>query len=301
VSRAAARATVRPTMAAPFLVAVLTLVAARAMSLDWPVADRVITGTFGEDRGDHFHNGIDIGGGAQDVRPVLPGELVFRWDEASDYSSLPRGLGTFVALRHGQGLVTLYAHLQNGSLGPPRTSYQPADRLGVIGETGDASGPHLHFAVFDEEAGSAVNPLLFLPPLAARQPPVIRRVFALVGERRLPLENGAVLPPGKVRILAEAFVLREDVSFAWPMAPARLSVSLDGREVSRISFDALQVAHGRSVLSGSELSHGQVYESDGALICAEVALSPGDSRLTVSVRNSSGAETARTILISVRQ
>ena len=85
---------------------------------DWPVSARIITGTFGEDRGDHFQNGIDIGGGSQDVHAVLPGELVFRYDEASDYSSLPRGVGSFVVLHHDQDILTLYCHLQNGSLGP---------------------------------------------------------------------------------------------------------------------------------------------------------------------------------------
>jgi hypothetical protein len=282
-------------------VALLSFLSVPAGALDWPVAVRIITGTFGEDRVDHFHNGIDIGGGSQDVHPVLPGELVFHYDEASDYSSLPRGLGSLVVLRHEQGLFTLYSHLQNGSLGPERESYQPSDRLGVIGETGDANGPHLHFAVFDEEAGSAVNPLAFLPPLAARQPPVIRRLFAALGERRQPLENGAVLAPGPARILVEAYDLREDVSFSWPMAPASVAVSLDGVEQSRISFDALQVARGRSVLSGSGLSHGQAYDPDGVLVCGTVNFKPGDSRLTVTARNPSGTETARTITLSVRQ
>ena len=284
-----------------FVAAFLVLLPRAAAALDWPVADRVVTGTFGEDRGDHFLNGIDIGGGGQDVHPVLPGELVFRGDEAADYSSLPRGVGTFVVLRHDQGLLTLYAHLQNGSLGPERASYQPVDRIGITGETGDANGPHLHFSVFDLEAGSVVNPLSFLPPLAPRLPPVIRRVAALIGEKRVTLDNGVVLPPGKARILAEAFVLREDVSFSWPMAPASLAVSLDGREVSRITFDSLQVSQGQAVLSGTSLGHGQVYQPDGTLVCAEVDFPPGDTRLTVSVRNAAGAETARTILVSVRQ
>ena len=35
------------------------LLAGSATALDWPVANLIITGTFGEDRGDHFHNGID--------------------------------------------------------------------------------------------------------------------------------------------------------------------------------------------------------------------------------------------------
>ncbi len=281
--------------------ALLVLLPWHGSALDWPVANRIITGTFGEDRGDHFHNGIDIGGGSQDVHAVLPGELVFRYDESTDYSSLPRGLGTFVVLRHEQDLLTLYAHLQSGSLDVQRDAYQPADRLGVIGKTGDADGPHLHFGVFDEETGSTVNPLEFLPPVGARQPPVIRRVFAQAGDRRVPLDNGVALAPGRTRILAEAYELREDVAFSWPMAPASVSVSLDGAQVSRISFDGLQVAQGHSVLSGSSLPHDTVYDSSGLLVCASLDLKAGDSRLTVTARNYAGLETSKTITISVRQ
>jgi hypothetical protein len=60
--------------------AVLVAAGTPLFGLDWPVAARIITGTFGEDRGDHFQDGIDIGGGNQDVHAVLPGELVFRYD-----------------------------------------------------------------------------------------------------------------------------------------------------------------------------------------------------------------------------
>ena len=187
------------------------------------MAARVITGTFGEDRGDHFHNGIDIGGGTQDVRPVLAGELVFRYDEASDYTSIPRGVGSFVVLRHDQDILSVYAHLQGGSLGPERALYAPGEKLGVTGETGHADGLHLHFTVFDLEAASAVNPLAFLPALADRQPPVIRRLFAAAGDQKTPLDNGVTLKPGRVEILAEVYDLREDVSFRWPLAPSAVS------------------------------------------------------------------------------
>jgi hypothetical protein len=272
-----------------------------AWALDWPVAAKIITGTFGEDRGDHFHNGIDIGGGNQDVHPVLPGELVFRFDEASDYSSLPRGLGTFVVLHHDQDILSLYGHLQNGSLGPERAAYVPADRLGIIGDTGHANGPHLHFTVFDEEAGSTVNPLAFLPPLRDRQPPVIRHVLAALGDLRLPLENGATLKPGRIDILAEVYDLREDVAFSWPLAPASVSVSVDGVEVFRISFDSLQVAGGKAVLGGTTLSRGQVYDSAGILRCGTVELRPGASSLRLVARDLAGNEAVKIISFSVHE
>jgi len=272
---------------------------APAHALDWPVAARIVTGTFGEDRGDHFHNGIDIGGGSQDVHAVLSGELVFRYDEGFDYTSLPRGVGSFVVLRHEQHIRTLYAHLQAGSLGPVRDRYDPADRLGIIGETGHTSGPHLHFTVFDEEAGSTVNPLEFLPPVADRQAPVVRRLFAVVGEHRIPLENGVTLQPGKTEILAEAYDLREDVAFRWPLGPASASLSLDGVEVSRISFDSLQVDQGRAVLGGSGRSRGQVWDAAGLLICGTVILTKGESQLRLAARDLAGNETARTVSISI--
>ncbi len=130
----------------------------------------------------------------------------------------------------------------------------PGERLGVIGETGHANGPHLHFTVFDQEAGSAMNPLAFLPALTDHQPPVIRHVSVAAGEQRLPLENGVTLKPGRVEILVEAYDLREDVSFSWPLAPAAVSVSVDGMEISRISFDSLQVVDGKAVLDGGPLT-----------------------------------------------
>jgi len=151
--------------------AIFALAVIPCHALDWPVVDRVLTGTFGEDMGDHFLNGIDIGGGSQEVHPVLPGELVFRFDEASDYSSLPRGLGTFVVLRHGQDVLSEYAHMQSGTLGPIKESYQTSERIGFAGESGHAQSPQLQFALYDEEAGSMVNPLALLPILPDTQPP----------------------------------------------------------------------------------------------------------------------------------
>jgi hypothetical protein len=272
-----------------------------AYALDWPVSVKVITGTFGEDRGDHFHNGIDIGGGSQEVHPVLPGELVFRYDEASDYSSLPRGVGSFVVLHHDQNILSLYCHLQNGSLGPERPAYVPADRLGIIGESGHADGPHLHFSVFDEEADSTVNPLAFLPPLTDHQPPVIRHVLIAAGEQRQPLENGASLRPGRAEILAEAYDLREDVSFSWPLGPAGISVSIDGVEVSRISFDSLQVVEGKAVLGGAKLSRGQVYDPAGLLRCGTIELRTGESHLRLAARDFAGNEAVKTISFSVNE
>ncbi len=68
--------------------------------------------------------------------------------------------GHSVYLDHGQGLVTLYCHLD-------RVDVQPGARvaagqvIGLSGNTGRTSGPHLHWTVLAN--GAAVDPRLFLP------------------------------------------------------------------------------------------------------------------------------------------
>ena len=43
-----------------------------------------VTSTFGEFRGDHFHNGVDFGGSDKEITPAKDGEIVFYFDQATD-------------------------------------------------------------------------------------------------------------------------------------------------------------------------------------------------------------------------
>lgn len=289
--------------APPALVLALTLVfaAVGAAALDWPIGKVVLTATFAEDRSDHFHNGIDLGGGPQDVLAVLPGELVFRYDEGADYTSLPRGVGSFVALHHGDAIQSLYCHLQRGSLGPVRAAYRGRERIGIMGDTGYSEGIHLHFIVLDEESAAFVNPLSVLPPLADTQKPVVRRAFLSTGDRARPLELGAIVPPGRAEVLAEVSDPRADVTFFWPMAPHTLRLALDGKEITRLSFDALHVVDGRTVLRGTRLTAADVYAPDSLMRCGLVDLRPGTSRLLLTARDYAGNEVTRDIVFTVRE
>ena len=285
---------------APLVIGALLLAGQPAFCIDWPVEKKIITGTFGESRGDHFHNGIDIGGGDQEVRAALAGELVFRYEEGSDYTTLPRGVGSFAVLHHAQDILSLYCHLAGGSLGPVRARYAQQERVGVLGATGHADGKHLHFTVYDAENGSAVNPLAFLPPLPDSQPPVIRRVLLERGNRLLPLSNATTVPPGRAAVLAEIYDLREDVKFAWTLAPYSISLGLDGTETAKITFDSLQVIEGRMVVGGASLSRSAVYAADGLVRCGTVDLRAGASRLRLAARDFAGNETVREIILTVQ-
>ena len=72
------------------------LISFTVYAFEWPVEKIILTATFGESRQDHFHTGIDLGGGEQTIFPISSGEVVFAYEKRSNYSSLPVGLGNFI-------------------------------------------------------------------------------------------------------------------------------------------------------------------------------------------------------------
>ena len=288
-------------MKAKVVAAALALGAAFAAgALEWPVSGRIVTGTFGEDRGDHFHLGIDIGGGEQVIRPVLPGELVFRYEENADYTSLPRGVGSFAVIRHQDDVLSVYCHLRRDLARPALTTFTVRDPVGVMGDTGYSEGTHLHFSVYDGETGSWINPLSLLPTVADRDPPVVKRIALRRGDRVTDLVPGIVVPSGPAEVLVEAYDVRGDVRFLWPLAPYAVRLVLNGAEVARFAFEALEVREGRMVLLGTALAAPDVYATDRLLRLGTVGLRGGESHLIAVVRDFAGNEATREVFFTVR-
>lgn len=73
-----------------------------------------------------------------------------------------RSYGEYVVISHGDGAMTLYAHMSPGS----RTvsvgqQVSQGQTIGQVGSTGNSTGPHLHFEV--RISGRCVNPTQYLP------------------------------------------------------------------------------------------------------------------------------------------
>jgi murein DD-endopeptidase MepM/ murein hydrolase activator NlpD len=68
--------------------------------------------------------------------------------------------GKTVFVDHGNGLITLYCHLDRIDVQPGQ-AVRKGQRVGLSGQTGRASGPHLHWSVVLN--GVMVDPELFIP------------------------------------------------------------------------------------------------------------------------------------------
>lgn len=74
--------------------------------------------------------------------------------------------GRTVFIDHGQGLITMYNHLDRIAV-EPGTPVVRGQRIGNVGMTGRVTGPHLHWVV--SLNNTRVDPLLFVPADALKQ------------------------------------------------------------------------------------------------------------------------------------
>lgn len=130
-----------------------------ARTVMWPTGSKVITSSFGY-RTDPFkgvsayHSGIDIAGSIGDpVYAALGGEVI-----AAERLG---ARGKYIAVRHDNGLETLYMHLDQ-MLVSPGDQIVKGQQIGKLGNTGRSTGPHLHFQVVKQN--QPVNPLNYVKP-----------------------------------------------------------------------------------------------------------------------------------------
>lgn len=102
-----------------------------------------------------MHSGIDLKAYYENVHSVMDGIVTAAgWD--------PRGGGNYIKIRHFNRFETAYLHLS-------QIYYRVGERvkagfiLGRSGNTGNSTGPHLHFSV--KEFGQSINPAHFLNDL----------------------------------------------------------------------------------------------------------------------------------------
>jgi len=139
----------------------------------------LLSANFGELRTDHFHSGIDFktqGSIGKNIYACASGYI-------SRIKITSAGYGKTLYISHPNGLITVYAHLNNYNLHieeyvrnkqyenqsyeinifpkPNEIPVLKGDIIGLSGNSGYSFGPHLHFEIRNVKDNSPINPLLF--------------------------------------------------------------------------------------------------------------------------------------------
>jgi LysM repeat protein len=119
--------------------------------LQWPLKGN-ITNVFNPN-GQNRHDGIDISASkGTPIHAAAAGRVAYSGDQFSGY-------GKMIILEHSDSLSTIYAHCD--MLLVYEDDYVEAGHIiAKVGATGNASGPHLHFEV--RENNIAKNPMEYL-------------------------------------------------------------------------------------------------------------------------------------------
>jgi murein DD-endopeptidase MepM/ murein hydrolase activator NlpD len=125
--------------------------------VQYPVDHVVITQYFGDTAfaatgayNGKGHNGVDFGVPiGTPIKAALTGTIAGTGN--TDAVKGCYSFGKWVLIKHGNGLDTMYGHLSKISVTAGQT-VSTGDVIGYSGETGYATGPHLHFGVYDTAA-----------------------------------------------------------------------------------------------------------------------------------------------------
>lgn len=161
----------------------------------------LLSGTFGEFRGNHFHAGIDIKTYGQTGLPVYATADAY----VSRIKISPFGYGKAIYLTHDNGYTSVYGHLSGFNpeleayirkhqyekksysieLFPGKTQFKikQGELLAYSGNSGGSYAPHLHFELRDSRTQEILDPLSFSLPISDTLAPVLKAVRVLQRNR----------------------------------------------------------------------------------------------------------------------
>jgi len=130
----------------------------KGLVFHWPLASGRVTSVFGF-RGAVHHDGIDIAAPrGTPVRCAAAGRVLF--------SDRLRGYGRLVIVDHGAGYATVYAHNTRNSV-RVGAFVKAGHVIATVGESGQTSGPHLHFEIREDNV--ARDPMAYLSAPTTRR------------------------------------------------------------------------------------------------------------------------------------
>jgi hypothetical protein len=273
-----------------FFVALLFLfLASRLFSMDWPSPAGVMQRNFGINEGGMPYLGISFAS-TEPLAAADDGELLYQRRESDTASRLPSPLGSWMALDHGDGIISIYSRLDDSSfVQSANPGYlEKGSILGESGISGWSSQRGFFFQLYDRKERRWINPALIIPVEDYRLP-VIHSVRLMNADGRLfdpyLLER---LPQGRYSVIVNANDTMRS-PFEVPLAPFRIICTMNGSEAGVLNFENYSARNGVLVVYRNGLIPvRQVYAHFPAYEVADLWFTRGQTSLEIIAQDIAG-------------
>ncbi|MBN2875243.1 MAG: hypothetical protein JXM71_09135 [Spirochaetales bacterium] len=274
---------------------VASLCVVSAIAFEWPADRGVYRFGFGALRAG-FLRGVEFGVAESLMEASDDGEMVF----ATEHPALPGGYplrgNSIMAVAHASDMTTVYTGLEQGSLATYLRSVRKGDILGRSSAADGGRGAIVY--VFDRRERRYINPLIVMPELSDKKPPVIQSISLITGGVETSLAATRTVRQGSYTVLLDVVDVAPSGDAS---APYDIRILIDGSERARVVYDAAWSLEGIPVLfGGAEIVEYSYVADDGRLSFGPYVFSRGTVVLAVRVGDYSGNIKEQTYSLSIQ-
>jgi hypothetical protein len=257
-------------------------------AMDWPAPDGRLIHNFGwNDEGKPV-----LGASFEGEGPILAageGELIFYHRKENAASRLPSPLGAWMALDHGDGLISMYSRFEEPGGGPVQSQVERNAPIALAGTSGWSSLRGFYFTLFDRRERRWINPSMIITPFPDTRPPLFQSVLLRNSE-------GRFFDPARTRSLSQGrYVVSAAVSDTQtaagdpPLAPHRIVCSVNGTEIGVLSFETFSARDGALMVYRNGLVPAkQAYAPFPGFEIGEINFTRGQATLEIIAQDIAG-------------
>jgi hypothetical protein len=268
-------------------------------AMDWPSLDAVMAANFGgNNNGMPYSETIFEGEGP--VRASGTGDVIFVNNSESSASRIPSPLGAWIAVDHGDGLISIYSHLEDPPSIPVPDQPGQGRVIAAAGQSGWSNRQGFSFSFFDRKERRWINPSMIITPFPDTTEPVIHSVELISADGRV--FNPALIKninQGRYTLSvyvtdtifsssnpADAAALSRRNSQTFPLAPFRILCSVNGQETGVLSFETYSARNGTLMVPRNGLVPvRQVYARYPAFEIGDLWFTRGQVSLEIIVQD----------------
>jgi hypothetical protein len=216
------------------------------------------------------------------IRPADDGEILFYNDPESTASRIPSPLGAWIALDHGDGLVSLYSRLDPAHLPETLSLVEKDTDIAASGKSGWSENRGFYFSIFDRRERRWVNPSMIITPLPdTRAPNILSVTLRNEDNKTINLAQTRNISQGRYTVSVEVSDTREG-NGDLPLAPFRIRCFLNGVEQGYLNFETFSVRDGIAMAYRNSLAPvRQVYASYPGFEIGDIAFTRGQVTLEI--------------------